>query len=311
MQPSEPKPLQSASEAYVVHGRIVNTGLQSPAHLAFSSDEKLLFVTCYSSNRVEVFSPAGNHLRGWEVPGKHDMPSRPSGVAINSRGNLYVSNEGPLHGTAKPWSALWEFTPEGKQVKCWEKPGGELPQKPFFRLRGVAVAADGNVYVAEVNRGRVLRLSPEGTYLGEWSCHIPGQGAQLPQDVAVASDGTTYILEGLAATHPTRWIHVYGPDGEDKGHLGKPHPGKFYMAEALSTDHEDNLYVSVSGHGSVTKLSPSGQSLAYLNLPTHGNHEQGSSRGVAVLRNGHIYVADQIANCLYIFRLKTPAESEE
>jgi sugar lactone lactonase YvrE len=59
--------------------------------------------------------------------------------------------------------------------------------------RGVAVDEQGNIYVADPQRGKIVRYAPDGTFLTEWG--DPEQLGQ-PAAVVVAPDGTIVALDG-------------------------------------------------------------------------------------------------------------------
>jgi len=81
-------------------------------------------------------------------------------VAFARNGHIYVSDG---YGNAR----VVEFDAIGTFVREWGEPGRGPGQ---FRLpHGIAVGADGNVYVADRENGRVQRFTPEGQYLGEWA----------------------------------------------------------------------------------------------------------------------------------------------
>ena len=99
-------------------------------------------------------------------------------VAFASNGHIYVSDG---YGNAR----VLEFDAAGTFVREWGEPGKGPGQ---FRLpHGIAIGADGNVYVADRENGRVQRFTPDGRYLGEWA-----YGNQL-YSLDFGSQGEIYI----------------------------------------------------------------------------------------------------------------------
>jgi DNA-binding beta-propeller fold protein YncE len=129
-----------------------------PHALAFDSKGRL-FVGDRSNNRIQVFDQDGNYIEEWP------QFSRPSGIAIDSRDNIYVADSesggvNPPHGnwtrgirigSAKD-GALWWLIPDPWPT-CAEgqRPA---PDKPCANntsaAEGVAVDKAGNIYGAEV-----------------------------------------------------------------------------------------------------------------------------------------------------------------
>jgi len=61
---------------------------------------------------------------------------------------------------------------------------------------GVAVAADGTVFVADTNNDRVQYFTRDGKFLGEWGTYGFADGEfNHPAEVALAPDGTVYVVE--------------------------------------------------------------------------------------------------------------------
>jgi tripartite motif-containing protein 71 len=66
----------------------------------------------------------------------------------------------------------------------------------FYRPVGIAVAPNGNVYVADFNNHRIQYFTATGSYLGEWGSWGSGPGEfKGPQWVAVARNGTVFVTE--------------------------------------------------------------------------------------------------------------------
>ncbi len=91
--------------------------------------------------------------------------------------------------------------------------GAELPGWPAWLAdpRGLAVAPDGSVYVADRLRWRIERFSAAGEHTGGWS-------AADPHGVAVAPDGTVFAAS--SRTHHLAW---FSPSGDRLGELRVTH----------------------------------------------------------------------------------------
>jgi tripartite motif-containing protein 71 len=105
------------------------------------------------------------------------------------------------------------------------------------RYSRVAVAPDGTVYVADTHNHRIQRFSATGQFLGTWGSWGNGDGQfgyrwyyyQYcgPSSVAVAPDGTVYVLETsnhriqrFSATG--QFLGEWGSAGTDDGQFSLP-----------------------------------------------------------------------------------------
>jgi tripartite motif-containing protein 71 len=100
--------------------------------------------------------------------------------------DIAVAPNGELYMTAGPY--VHHSTATGSHLGWWGGRGSRPGQ--FYDPLGIAVAPNGNVYVADAGNCRVQYFTPTGDYLGEWA----GRGVSLkPRGVDVASNGNVYV----------------------------------------------------------------------------------------------------------------------
>jgi hypothetical protein len=92
---------------------------------------------------------------------KHSGPPFhfPTNVAVGPTGDIFVSDG---YGNAR----IHRFAPDGKLLLSWGSPGRGAGQ--FHVPHGIAVDADGTVYVADRENSRIQLFSSEGECVGEW-----------------------------------------------------------------------------------------------------------------------------------------------
>ena len=78
-----------------------------------------------------------------------------------------------------------------------------------------------NIYVVDILNGRVVQLSPDGAFLGQFGELGDTAGTfSRPKEVAIDATGKVYVSDGLLAA-----VQVFGPQGEYLGFIGREEPG--------------------------------------------------------------------------------------
>ena len=170
--------------------------------------------------------------------------NKPTNLAVAPNGDLYVSDG---YGNAR----VHRFSSSGTLVRSWGAPGGGPGE--FHLVHGVAVAADGTVFVADRENDRVQLFSPEGDYLSEWT------DVQRPTNVAFDAEGRVFVSElwrrpghesfrlGPAAQDYAGRVSVYDPAGNVLARWGGPDrcaPGNFVAPHDVTVDSKGNVYVA-------------------------------------------------------------------
>jgi DNA-binding beta-propeller fold protein YncE len=172
--------------------------------------------------------------------------NRPTDVAWDAAGNIYVAD-----GFGN--SRIAKFDKNGKFIKSWGSTG--LATGQFRTAHGIAVDAEGNVYVADSGNRRIQVFDSDGNFktrflnVGTPSaiCMTPGAHQYLyssnsnpPDDIDV--DGEIYKLE---------------LDGHLVGRFGRAGklPKEFGTTNAIDCRSENELYVGELGNFRVQKLA--------------------------------------------------------
>jgi len=163
--------------------------------------------------------------------------------------------------------------------------------------RYVTLDADGNIWTADYQDGRVQQFDPSGKFR---------QLIQVPPD---KNDMT--LIEGLAADLQGNLYVARGGDilkyGAADGSLKATFPGKFpdTRYQALAVDAQNNLYAvhSTASDNAVIKLNPDGKQLArWDDIVTKVNKKDAAmDLGIAVDGLGNLYIASGFGNQVYIY----------
>ncbi|WP_372460086.1 serine/threonine-protein kinase PknD [Nocardia coffeae] len=185
----------------------------------------------------------------------------PTGVAVDTAGNVYVADIG-----------------NDRVVKLAANASTAIPL-PFTGLKnpqGVAVDTAGNVYVTDTSNNRVVELAANAST----PTPLPFTGLRNPQGISVDTAGDLYVTDR-------------GNDRVVKLAAGAPTPTALPFTglkdpQSVAVDTANNVYVTELGGDRVVKLA-AGTSTP-TPLPFTGLKDP---RSVAVDRAGDIYIADR------------------
>jgi DNA-binding beta-propeller fold protein YncE len=170
--------------------------------------------------------------------------NRPTNIAVGPKGDLYVSDG---YGNAR----VHKFSPTGQLIRSWGEPGRGPGQ--FYLPHGIAVAADGRVFVCDRESDRIQIFDPDGEYLDEWTdtqrpTHLvfDAVGRVYVTELAWHEGDTSYTLGPIKKFRQAR-MSVFDPDGKVLTRWGTPDvaaPGSFAAPHGLALDSKNDLYVS-------------------------------------------------------------------
>jgi len=164
----------------------------------------------------------------------------------------------------------------------------------FDGPRGIGVASDGTVLVADTGNQRIQRFASDGTYLGEFGS--PGDGpGQLdePNGVAVDSRGHAFVADTLNDR-----VQEFDPAGTFLAEWRGPEPG-FYGPRDVAIGEDDTVYVLDQGRARVVVRSPDGSQSAFGSLGG-GDGQLDDPTGLG-LGGGLLAVADPTNGRIAVF----------
>lgn len=183
------------------------TELQQPMSLA--TDGSRLYIANSLAAEIVVMNPMGTVeaiIALERRPG--DLMPRPIGVAVAGDGRMVVS-DAENHRVLILDSEGESLGSFGTGTRAGESDGVNVPS-------GLDVDDAGNIYVVDTLNGRIVKLSPDGEFIRDFSSLADTAGSLArPKDVAV-DDGRIFVSDGLQAA-----IEVFGPDGDYLGVIGR------------------------------------------------------------------------------------------
>ena len=311
-------------------GPAVEARLKRPKKMALD-DAGNLYIADYSSDRVRrvdvtgtITTVVGTGEAGYSgdgAPAVHAMVDGPSGVAVDSAGNLFVSDT-RNHRVRRVDPSGIVNTVAGTGVRGSGGDGGPAVAARLTWPYGLAVDGAGNLYIAETNKHRIRRVDAGGTITtfagtGEWG--FSGDGglaveAQLSfvDDVAVDGAGNLYIADtlngrirrvdrhGIITTIAGRGVPGFSGDGGPARRASLDYP------TGLAVDAVGNLFIAdthnhrirqVNPSGNITTIAgPRGDVRNYSGFRGDGGPAGGAllrrPEGVAADAAGNVYVVD-------------------
>jgi DNA-binding beta-propeller fold protein YncE len=158
--------------------------------------------------------------------------------------------------------------------------------------RGLGVAPDGSVYVADLSNGRIAVFGPDGAFKRNFGKlgPEPGKGKpgefNEPSGVAVGPDGTVYVADAWNGR-----IQKLSPDGKPLGEYGGARYS-FYSPRNVAVDRNNNVYVADTGNSRVRVIDPNGKVIKDLGGRGSGGGQFNEVFGVAVNSRGGDFVKD-------------------
>lgn len=209
-----------------------------------------------------------------------------AGVAVNSKGHIFVFSRGGTTGPAYGAAAaqLFEFDADGKYVR---EIGHHLYAWSF--AHAVKIDAQDNIWVADKGSDMVIKFSPEGRVLmvfgrkqeasdeGTGPLNHPkpplppidGEFRQVT-DMAWDAAGNTYISDGYINSRIAKidkdgnWIKSWGEPGTG--------PGQFRTPHSIATDNAGNVYVADRGNGRIQVFDGDGKYLREIHISVPFDH---------------------------------------
>ncbi len=175
-----------------------------------------------------------------------DLFNRPTDVAWDSAGNIYVADG---LGNAR----IAKFDKNGKFIKSWGTRGAGNGQ--FSTVAGIAIDAQGNVYAADPGNKRIQVFDGDGNYKSQ----IGNIGA--PAAVCIAPGAHQYLY--ASNSNPKNDIDSGGEiyrlelDGRVLGKFGKAGklPKEFGTVNAIDCRGNTEIYVGEIGNWRVQKIT--------------------------------------------------------
>jgi len=197
-----------------------------PLAIAMDSRGDVLVLDSHT-NWIQRFDAEGHYLGRLGGPSAGFFRARE--LAVDGQDNVYVADTGFSH--------IIKYSPDGIQLKVLGARGsgeGKLTEPV-----GLAIDANGDIYVADVGNRRIQRLDVLGRYLGSWPI-APSESVNGTH-LVLGDDGLVYATEParqrfVVFTKEGKMVGTWGQGGQGSGQFDRP--------TGFALDGQGYLYVA-------------------------------------------------------------------
>jgi 6-bladed beta-propeller len=240
-----------------------------------------LFLLCGPQAPAQPEVP---EIRFESVPNALKLPAdlqlgEVAGVAVNSKGHVFVFSRGNSSGPAYGATAaqLLEFGPDGRFLR-------EIGKNLYAWSYAHAVRVDKNDNIWAIDKGSdmIVRFNPEGHVdmvfgrkkeasdeAGPWTKPTPPRPAidgqfRQPTDVTWDPQGDIFISDGYVNSRIAKydkngnWVKQWGDRGSQPGEFSTPH--------SIAADAQGNVYVADRGNRRIQVFDSQGAFLREIKI---------------------------------------------
>jgi len=278
----------------------------SPHGIAIAPDGTL-FIADTNNNRIQHFSADGQFLNTWGSFGDITTGDAPSGT-FNQPWAVAVSPDEKFIYVADTWNhRIQKFTAGGTPLTMWGTPLYDPTNNGPYGIwgpRGIAVDAQGRVFVADTGNKRILVYDADGIFIQQIGREGVGIG-QFEEPVGLAFDPGGYLY--VADTWNQR-VQVFEPS--EDGTTYSPFI-QWFVAGWYGESLDNKPYLAVDNQGHIFITDP--EAYRVLEFATNGEFirtwgEYGIGAGnfgllaaIAVNSEGLVWVSDPANNRLMRF----------
>ena len=222
--------------------------------------------------------------RAWGTAGSgNGQFVNPFGIAVDSLGNVYVTDTAPN-------DRIQKFDSNGIYLTQWGS-SGAAPGL-FSAPHGVAVDSSGYVYVADTTNNRIQKFDSTGTYLTQWGAGGSAGPFSAPSGIAVDSSGYVYVADTTndriqKFDSNGNFITTWGTNGAGNG--------QFYSPYGVAVDSLGNVYVGdTTPNNRIQKFDSNGNFITTWGSSGSADGLFNGLHGVAVDSSCHVYAVDTI-----------------
>ena len=245
---------------------------------------------------------------------------QPTSVAYDATGNLYFA-ESRNHVIRRVDMAGQLTTVAGTSVQGFGGDGGPATAAELDSPRGVALDAQGNLYIADTHNHRIRCVDAvthqirtlAGTGLGSFSGDGgPAVAASVNTPMGLALDGSNHLYIADSGNNRLRVVDLStglittiagtGQQGFS-GDNGPAVAATFNAPSGLAADNFGNIFISDTGNHRIREVSSATRKVVTLAGDGSSGVRLSRPEGLSLDLKGGLLISDAGTNCIYLFNL--------
>jgi sugar lactone lactonase YvrE len=251
----------------------------------------IVYVADPRKKNIQKFTADGRFISKWGVYGSGvGQFLHPSDLAIDKFGNIYVADGNEHSSGDRGNHRIQKFTSNGEFITEWG--GYGTGDGEFNGPSGIAIDAEGNIYVSDCGNHRIQKFDSSGRFLKKWGQYGSSDGEfNEPNHLEIGPDGYLYVTDGENGR-----IQKFTREGEFVSKWGKwawiPKEGEFRWPQGIAIDINGNVYISEYAGHRFQKFTNYGQFISQWSSSGSDAGMFKDARGIAVDKSINVYVAD-------------------
>lgn len=312
----------SAGQAGSVDGIGNAARFSSPTSVAVDSTGNVYVADTYnhtirkvtSAGIVTTLAGSAGQVGSEDGIGSAARFNEPYGVAVNSAGDLYVTDAGNY--TIRKVTSGGVVTTLAGSAGQFGSANGTNGAARFDYPAGVALDNLGNIYVADLDNSTIRKITSSGvvtTLAGTAGTAGSADGTNgsaqfyYPSSVTVDSAGNVYVADTYNSTirkvNNSGVVSTFAGSAGMVGNAdGTNSTARFYYPSGLTADSAGNLYVADTDNSIIRKITTAGAVTTLAGSVEHSGSADAdgsaarfnSPNGAAVDGAGNVFVADTL-----------------
>ena len=315
-----------ATEAQLTFPYGVATDVDGNFYIADTENHRIRKVD--AQGIITTFAGTGEEgYGGDDGPATEAELDWPTGVAVDGAGNVYIADRNNERvRRVDPAGIITTFAGNGEWGYDSDEDGGPATSALLNWPTGVAVDADGNLYIADEYNNRIRKVDTSGiitTVAG--MRRLPGEVGEEEEDdedvgepatsallnrptgVAVDTEGNLYVAD--RNNHRIRKVDAEGvittiAGMADEGFSGDGGPAasaQLNKPSGIAIDEDGYVFIADRDNNRIRQIDPDGMISTFIGAKD-GSGESGTEgrlaapRGVAVDAEGNVYISDKFNN---------------
>nr|MCS5620403.1 NHL repeat-containing protein [Nitrospinaceae bacterium] len=261
-------------------GKATEARLKIPAGLTFDKKGNL-YIADRNNHRIRkvdtrgiITTVAGNGTAGFSGDGgkaTQAQPSLPSGVVVDDKGNIYISDRSNDRVRVVDNKGIIT-TFAGNGVDGYKGDLGPATQAQLSKPFGLALDKKGNLYIADRVSNRVRKVNPQGiitTVAGDGGFFFMGDNGPAyraslagPTGIVVDKNGILYIADRnnnrIRSVDTQGMIRTVAGTGQQdyNGDAEMARDTNLYLPFGVALDQDDKLLIIDRSHYRIRRINP-------------------------------------------------------